>query len=167
MNSHPFPAIWSSWWFGNESPIRILVDSSASRIHANYVLILLDPPLSQFFIILQGKPESHWCFQFLTRVLDGFFEFRILRVGEIDSSQFSCVVKMNLSRGCHIGWRRQRGGNSCVDASMCTSLLPTRSKTATHSTANPYPWSRSKPNLAVWDLPDWWAESVESRAAPV
>ena len=28
--------------------------------------------------------RSHWCFQLLTRVLDGFFEFRILRVDEID-----------------------------------------------------------------------------------
>ena len=32
-----------------------LVDSSASIIHASFVLILLDAPLPQFFIILQGK----------------------------------------------------------------------------------------------------------------
>ena len=37
-----------------EFPIRVLVDSSASRIHASFVLILLDAPLPQFFIILQG-----------------------------------------------------------------------------------------------------------------
>ena len=37
----PFPAIWSSWWVGIEFPIRILVDSSASRIHASLVLILV------------------------------------------------------------------------------------------------------------------------------
>ena len=48
----PFPAIWSSWWFGIDSPIRSLVDSLASRIHASFVLILLDPPLPQFFFII-------------------------------------------------------------------------------------------------------------------
>ena len=40
--------------------------------------------------------KSHWCFQLLTRVLDGLFEFRILWVDETDSSQFSCVVKREL-----------------------------------------------------------------------
>ena len=44
----PFPAIWSSWWVGIEFPIRILVDSSPSTIHASFVWILLDPPLPQF-----------------------------------------------------------------------------------------------------------------------
>ena len=34
--------------------MRILVDSLASRIHASFVLILLDTSLPQFFIILQG-----------------------------------------------------------------------------------------------------------------
>ena len=33
--------------------------------------------------------RSHWCFQLLTRVLDGLLEFRILGVDEIDSRQFS------------------------------------------------------------------------------
>ena len=31
----PFPAIWSSWYFGRDSSTRILVDSLASTIHAN------------------------------------------------------------------------------------------------------------------------------------
>ena len=35
-------------------------------------------------------------FQLLTLVLDGFFEFRILGVEEIDSPQFSWVFKMEL-----------------------------------------------------------------------
>ena len=35
-------------------PTRILVDSSASRIDASFVLILLDVPLPQFFKFLQG-----------------------------------------------------------------------------------------------------------------
>ena len=50
-----FSWIWSSWRFGNDTPRRSLVDSSASRIHACLVLILLVPPLPQFFfIMLQG-----------------------------------------------------------------------------------------------------------------
>ena len=40
--------------------------------------------------------RSQRFFQFLTSILDGFFEFLILRVNEIDPSQFSCVFKMEL-----------------------------------------------------------------------
>ena len=50
----PFPATWSSWLFGKDSPIRSLVDSLASEIHASFVFTLLDAPLPQFFIILHG-----------------------------------------------------------------------------------------------------------------
>ena len=39
--------------------------------------------------------RSHWCFQLHTCVLDGFLEFHILGVDEIDPTQFSCVVEMN------------------------------------------------------------------------
>ena len=35
-----------------------------------------------------------WSFQFLASILDGFFEFLILRVDEIDPSQFSCAIEL-------------------------------------------------------------------------
>ena len=69
------------------------------RIHASFVLILLDASLPQFLIVFKNFAEhsrSHWCFQFLTSIPDGFLEFLILRVDEMDSSQFSCVFKMEL-----------------------------------------------------------------------
>ena len=47
---------------------------------------------SQFY----RAKKSHWFFQLLTCVLDGFLEFRILGVDEMDSSQFSCVFKVEL-----------------------------------------------------------------------
>ena len=90
----PFPATKSSWWFGNDS--YSLADFLASRMHANLVLILLDAPLPQFFCFFAKHCRSHWCFQLLTRILDGFFEFLILRVNEIHPSQFSCVIQMEL-----------------------------------------------------------------------
>ena len=40
--------------------------------------------------------KSDWCFQFLTSILNGLFELLVLRVNEIDPSQFSCVIKMEL-----------------------------------------------------------------------
>ena len=43
-----------------------------------------------------GHSRSHWCFQLLTVVLDGFLEFLILGVDEIDPTQFSCFLKMEL-----------------------------------------------------------------------
>ena len=73
-------------------PYAFSVDSSASRIHASFVLILSDPSLPQF----SRHSRSHWCFQLLTRVLDGFSEFLVLRVDEMDPSQFSSVFKMEL-----------------------------------------------------------------------
>ena len=51
----PFTAIWSSWWFGNDSPIRSLVDYQLPKYTQVLFLILLDAPLPPFFfIILQG-----------------------------------------------------------------------------------------------------------------
>ena len=41
-----------------------------------------------------GQSRSHRCFQILTNILDGFFEFLILRVNEIDPLQFSCALQM-------------------------------------------------------------------------
>ena len=49
----PFPAIWSPWWFGNDSPIRSLRDSLASRMHARFVLSPF-PQFWSFLRILQG-----------------------------------------------------------------------------------------------------------------
>ena len=34
-----FPTIWSSWWFGRDSPARSLVDPLASKIHTSLDLI--------------------------------------------------------------------------------------------------------------------------------
>ena len=61
------------------------MDSSASRIHASFVLILLDAPLPQFFtIILQSIAGATDVSNFLRAFFDGFFEFRILGDDEID-----------------------------------------------------------------------------------
>ena len=95
----PFPAIWSPWWVGNDSPIRSLVDSLASRIHASFVFYFVGSTTPTILIALNnfaGHSRSNWHFQFLTRVLDGFLVLLILRVNEIDPSQFSCVIKMEL-----------------------------------------------------------------------
>ena len=76
MNCPLFLQHGPSWWFGKDSPIRSLLDSSASRRHASLVFFffLLDAPLPQFFfIILQGMAGTNWCFQFLTSILDVFF----------------------------------------------------------------------------------------------
>ena len=49
----PFLAIWSSWWFGKDSPICSLVDSLASKIHASVDLALLDlSPVTLFWLFL-------------------------------------------------------------------------------------------------------------------
>ena len=58
----PFPAIWSSWHYGRGSPVRILVDSLASKIRAS------------FEFDLQCIAGAIWCFQFSSCVLNDFLE---------------------------------------------------------------------------------------------
>ena len=73
------------------SPIRSLVNSSASKIHASFVLILLDAPLPQFlrlFIILQGIAGATRVSNFLRAFLMVLLEVLVLRFNEIDPSQF-------------------------------------------------------------------------------
>ena len=73
FHSLPLPATWSSWWFGNVSPIRILVDSLASRIHANFDLIsLVLPRVSTcllFLLVLQAKAGAIGVSKFLRAFL--------------------------------------------------------------------------------------------------
>ena len=57
---------------------------------------LSDPPLPQFFIILQGMAGATDVSNFLRAFLMVSLEFLILRVDELDSPQFACVFKMNL-----------------------------------------------------------------------
>ena len=47
-------------------------------------------------MISQGIAGAIDVSNFLRAFLSGFFEFRILGVDEIDSSQFSCVFKVEL-----------------------------------------------------------------------
>ena len=56
-------------------------------------------PMLDLLACLARHSRRHRHFQFLSSILDGFFEFLILRVNEIDPSQFSCVIKMELFIG--------------------------------------------------------------------
>ena len=49
----PFHAIWSSWWFGKDSPIRSLGDSLASTMHENFDLFLFCDWEYKFSIIFE------------------------------------------------------------------------------------------------------------------
>ena len=87
----PLPATWSSWWIGNDYPIRSLVDSLASRIHAyldlkSLVLLRVSPCLFFLHACLARHGWSHWCFQFSSCILNGFLELLVLRVNETESS---------------------------------------------------------------------------------
>ena len=39
-------------------------------------------PCLLFLLVLQIIAGSHWCFQFLASILNGFFKFLVLRVNE-------------------------------------------------------------------------------------
>ena len=56
------------------------MDSLASKIHANFDLTNL--PFLALLTCLARHSGSHWCFQFLSNISDGFFEFLVLRVNE-------------------------------------------------------------------------------------
>ena len=71
----PFPAIWSSWWVGNNSPIRSLGDSLASTIHASFVFNFVGCTTSTILHNFAGHSRNNWCFQYLTSIPVGFLEF--------------------------------------------------------------------------------------------
>ena len=69
--------------------MRSLVDSLASKIHANFdlnSLVCHGSPILTLLASLARHSGSHWYFQFLASILDGFFEFLVLKVNEINSS---------------------------------------------------------------------------------
>ena len=74
--------------FGRDSSMRSLVDSLASKIHANFgfesLVLLRVSPCILFLRVLQGIAGVIGV-QFLASIPDGFFEFLILRVNEINS----------------------------------------------------------------------------------
>ena len=51
-------------------------------------------PILIVFAYLTRHCGSHWCFQFLASILDGLLKFLVLRVNEINSSQFSSVTEL-------------------------------------------------------------------------
>ena len=59
-----------------------------------FCLVFVRSATPTIFHNFTGHSRSHWCFQLLTRVLDGILEFLVLPVDEIDPSQFSCVIQM-------------------------------------------------------------------------
>ena len=70
--STPSPAIWSSWWFGNHSLIRNLVDyelQNTRKSCLNFIRCITPTTLRHDFAM---HSRSNWCFQFLTSILDGF-----------------------------------------------------------------------------------------------
>ena len=79
---------------------RSLVDSLASKIHANFDVISLDLPKSRTMLTvltcLAKQSGSHWRFQFLTSILDGLFQFFVHSINEIHPSQLSCGLQMEL-----------------------------------------------------------------------
>ena len=75
MNCLLFLQHGSSWWCGIEFPIRILVDSSASRIHASLVCNFVRSITPTILHNFAGHGKSHWCFQLLTGILEGFFKY--------------------------------------------------------------------------------------------
>ena len=84
-----FPAIWSSWYFGRDSSIRILVDSlafqDARKFRSEINSLATGLSMLVFLASLARHCGSQWRFQFLASILDGIFECLVLRVNEINS----------------------------------------------------------------------------------
>ena len=79
-------------------PYAFLVDSLASKIHAKFRLEIISLatglPMLAFLACLARHGGSHWCFQFLSSISNGFLELLLLRVNEIDSSLPSSIIEL-------------------------------------------------------------------------
>ena len=72
---------------------------ASSESHPSALPLLPSCPWPWWFALQSPRSTLHGCFQLFTCVLDGFFEFRILWVGEIDPTQSSNVFKIDLFIG--------------------------------------------------------------------
>ena len=87
----PFPAIWSSWRFGGESfhtqscGFTGFQNTRKFLIWSHWFLPRVHSMLT-CLACLAKHSRSHRRFQLLSSILDGFFEFLVLRVKEINSS---------------------------------------------------------------------------------
>ena len=65
------------------------MDSPASKIHVNldlnFIGFATGHPILIVLADLARHSGSHWCFQFPLNILNGFLEFLVLRVNEINS----------------------------------------------------------------------------------
>ena len=92
----PFPKIWSSWWCAIEFPIRNLVDSSASRIHASLVFNFIGCTTLTIFSWYSRAYQQPRMFPIFFEHSWLFLWIHILRVNDIDLAKFSCVFKVEL-----------------------------------------------------------------------
>ena len=83
-----------SWqWFSHSQSCRFASFQNARKSCFNFIGCTTPTILLHNFA---GHSRSNWCFQFLTSILNGLLWFLVLRVNEIDSSQFSFVIQMEL-----------------------------------------------------------------------
>ena len=79
------------------------MDSLASKIHASFdlnsLVLLRVFPFLFFLAGLARHGGSRWCFQFLSSILNCFLELSVLRVNEVDSSQYSSIIEFRFFIG--------------------------------------------------------------------
>ena len=79
----PFPALWSSWWVGNDSPQTQSCGFTGFQNTRKFWFDLIGFTTGRTMLTvlacLARHGGSHWRFQFLASILDVFFEFLVLR----------------------------------------------------------------------------------------
>ena len=93
----PFPAIWTSRWFGKDffhTQSCVFTDFQNTRkFWFDLIGFITGHRMLTCLVCLTRHSRSHWRFQALSSILDGFFEFLVLRVNEINSSWFSDIIE--------------------------------------------------------------------------
>ena len=89
--------MWSSWSLCRVPSKRFLADSSASTMHAYFVLrvpegLQVSPCL--LLLILQGTTAGIVTSNFFSAFCDGFFELCICRINEVSPSQLFRIVEL-------------------------------------------------------------------------
>ena len=94
--SVPFPAKWSSWFLWGDPSMRFLTESSASSMQAYCVLHSSTRQVSLYFSQLKCAKHCGWhrYSQLSSRILHGVFEFLIIRINEVNTTQSSGVVEL-------------------------------------------------------------------------
>ena len=92
-----FMMMW--YWISRTQSRRFTGFQNTRKFWFDLIGFVTIPAILNILAYLARHSRSHRCFQFLASILNGFFEFLVLRVNEINSSWSSGIIEFRFFIG--------------------------------------------------------------------